>query len=103
LGPLGSLFGTDLEAWLTCVAAGRCFQDKYARLVLAKAARKEHWGAVLKLLAKLIGDPSNSSGIAVDELYKQRTEVLERLGWHHLTEMDKKWRVISAPKSYTLF
>jgi hypothetical protein len=78
-------------------------QDKYARLVLEREERRGRLGAVLKLLNKLISDPSNSSGIAKEELYKQRVVVFEKLGFTHLIENDAKWRVIDCPKKYTLF
>lgn len=78
-------------------------QDKYARLVLSREEKKGRWGAVVKLLSKLIGDQSNSSGIGKDELYRRRTAALEKLGWTHLLENDRKWRVIDCPKAYALF
>lgn len=58
---------------------------------------------MIKLLTKLINDQSNSSGIPKEELYTRRTALFEQLGWTHLVENDRKWRIIDCPKSYALF
>lgn len=78
-------------------------QDKYARLVLERDARQGRWGLVLKLLNKLLGDGGNQSGIEKNELYERRTEVFAKLGWTHLLENERKWRVIDCPTNYYLF
>ena len=70
---------------------------------MEREERKGRLGSVIKLLNKLIGDPSNQSGIPKDELYKRRLSIFEKLGWEHLVENDRKWRVIDCPKTYTLF
>jgi tripeptidyl-peptidase II len=78
-------------------------KDVYARLVLERDARKGRWGLVVKLLNKLLADPGNSSGIPKEELYKRRLAAYETLGWRHLLENERKWRVIDCPKDYALF
>eukprot|EP00624_Nannochloropsis_granulata_P005147 evm.model.NODE_3634_length_32890_cov_30.974672.4 len=78
-------------------------QDKYARLVLERDMRQGRWGLVLKLLNKLLGDGGNQSGIEKKELYERRTEVFAKLGWTHLLENERKWRVIDCPSNYYLF
>ncbi len=78
-------------------------QDKYSRLVLERDARKGRWGLVLKLLNKLLGDAGNSSGMEKKELYARRLAVFEQLGWTHLLENERKWRVIDCPTGYALF
>lgn len=78
-------------------------QDKYARLLLDRDAGYGRWGLVLKVLNKLLGDAGNSSGIDKKELYERRLKVFEHLGWTHLIENERKWRVIDCPTSYSLF
>jgi len=78
-------------------------QDKYARLVLERDAQQGRWGLVLKRLNKLLGDAGNQSGIEKKELYERRAEVFAKLGWTHLLENERKWRVIDCPANDYLF
>ena len=78
-------------------------KDAYARLVLERDARKGRWGLVVKTLNKLLGNSGNGSGIPKEELYRRRLEAYTQLGWTHLLENERKWRVIDCPKDYALF
>lgn len=98
--------GADDEVAATLKELGKwdtLDKDAYARLVLERDARKGRWGLVLKLLNKLLADPSNGSGIPKEELYQRRLAAYETLGWRHLLENERKWRIIDCPKDYALF
>lgn len=81
---------------------------KYAVLSIVREMQAERFGAALKLLNALIKNNGEDTkgGIcpmSKADLLAKRAQVLEALGYAELVEHDKKWKLISAPKDYTLF
>lgn len=82
--------------------------SKYAVLSLEKERRMGRLGLVLKLITKLLEkDGEDTKGgicpLSKSDLLDRRAEVLKTLGYAHLSEYDKSWRVLSSPKDFAPF
>ena len=81
---------------------------KYAVLSLENDLRKKRYGAVYKLLKKLMekdGEDTKSGICHLDktELLKRRSKLFEILSCDHIVTYDNAWKLISKPKNFALF
>jgi tripeptidyl-peptidase-2 len=103
---LGTTFDqslTELRKWVDMTS-----NNKYAVLSLEKERRMGRPGLVLKLISKpLEKDGEDTKGgicpLSKTDLLNRRAEVLESLGYSHLAENDKMWRLLSSPKEFAPF
>jgi hypothetical protein len=93
----------DLKKWVDVESS-----NKYAVLTLEKERRLGRSGLVLKLITKLLEkDGEDTKGgicqFSKAELLNRRAEVLETMGYSHLAQNDKMWRLISSPTAFSPF
>ena len=93
----------ELKKWVDVES-----NNNYAVLTLEKERRNNCPGLVLKLLTKLLEkDGEDTKGgicpLSKAELLNRRAEIFETLGYSHLVQNDKMWRLLSSPKDFALF
>ena len=93
----------DLKKWVDVESS-----NKYAVLTLEKERRLGRSGLVLKLITKLLEkDGEDTKGgicpLSKAELLNRRAEILETMGYSHLAQNDKMWRLISSPTDFSPF
>jgi tripeptidyl-peptidase-2 len=93
----------ELKKWVNIDS-----NSKYTVLSLEMERRMGRPGLVLKLINKLLEkDGEDTKGgicpMSKAELLDRRAAVLESLGYVHLSENDKLWRVLSSPKNFAPF
>jgi hypothetical protein len=82
----------DLQKWVDTTTGD------YLKLHIQRDRRQGRLGEALRLLNKQIDDAPTKK-----ELYEQRLELLDALGWPHWKQYEQHWLLIRFPDKYPPF